>query len=258
VTAAAEQQPPVAAEPPQTAGDGPPVGPAALSEGDVSGPVQPVPLWNIANILTITRLALVPVFLVLLLHAGGRETLWRLGAAAVFMIASFTDRLDGQLARDRGLITDFGKIADPIADKALMGSALVALSALGQLWWWVTIVILVRELGITLLRFWVIKYGVIAASRGGKLKTLLQALAIWIYLLPLAATPGLAWLTWVSAVIMAAALGVTVVTGADYVVEAIRLRRSAAARPAAGHTATDHGATDHTAADHTATDQVAP
>jgi CDP-diacylglycerol--glycerol-3-phosphate 3-phosphatidyltransferase len=186
-----------------------------------------VPLWNIANILTLVRLALVPVFAVLLLHADGRETWWRLAAAVMFMIASFTDRLDGQLARERGLITDFGKIADPIADKALMGTALGALSALGMLWWWVTVVILVREFGITLLRFWVIRYGVIAASRGGKLKTLLQALAIWIYVLPLGAVPGLAWLTWVSTVIMAAALVATVVTGGDYVVQAIRLRRSA-------------------------------
>jgi CDP-diacylglycerol--glycerol-3-phosphate 3-phosphatidyltransferase len=177
--------------------------------------------------LTIARLALVPVFAVLLLHADGRETWWRLAAALVFMVASFTDRLDGQLARDRGLITDFGKIADPIADKALMGTALGALSALGMLWWWVTAVILLREIGITLLRFWVIRYGVIAASRGGKLKTLLQALGIWIYVLPLGAVPGLAWSTWVSTVIMAAALGVTVVTGADYVVKALRLRRSA-------------------------------
>ena len=206
---------------------------AAASEAPAPAiPVEPVPLWNIANALTITRLALVPVFAVLLLHDHGNETGWRLAAALVFMIASFTDRLDGQLARDRGLITDFGKIADPIADKALMGTALVALSALGELWWWVTIVILVRELGITLLRFWVIRYGVIAASRGGKLKTLLQALAIWIYVLPLGAVPGLSWLAWVSTIIMAAALVVTVVTGGDYVAKAVRLRRSALRRTA--------------------------
>jgi CDP-diacylglycerol--glycerol-3-phosphate 3-phosphatidyltransferase len=193
-----------------------------------------VGLWNIANILTVIRLLLVPVFTVLLLHDAGHDTSWRLAAAGVFMIASFTDRLDGELARKRGLVTDFGKIADPIADKALMGAALVALSVLGRLWWWVTIVILVRELGITLLRFWVIKYGVIAASRGGKLKTLLQAVAISISVLPLAAVPGLAWLGWISTVIMGAALVVTVVTGADYVVKAIQLRRSA--RTGAGST----------------------
>jgi CDP-diacylglycerol---glycerol-3-phosphate 3-phosphatidyltransferase len=208
------------------------VHPAVPVSPTSAAPAPPVSLWNIANILTITRLVLVPVFAVLLLHAGGRETGWRLAAAAVFMIASFTDRLDGQLARERGLITDFGKIADPIADKALMGTALVALSALGSLWWWVTAVILVRELGITLLRFWVIRYGVIAASRGGKLKTTLQAVAIWIYVLPLGAVPGLAWLTWVSTVIMAAALVATVVTGADYVVKAVQLRRSAPRRAA--------------------------
>jgi CDP-diacylglycerol--glycerol-3-phosphate 3-phosphatidyltransferase len=204
--------------------------PARSAARTVAGPTAPapVPLWNVANVLTVTRLALVPVFAALLLHAGGRESWWRLAAALVFMLASFTDRLDGQLARERGLVTDFGKIADPIADKALMGTALLALSALGELWWWVTVTILVRELGITLLRFWVIKYGVIAASRGGKLKTLLQALAIWIYVLPLGAAPGLSWLTRVSAVVMAAALAVTVVTGVDYVIKAGRLRRSAA------------------------------
>jgi CDP-diacylglycerol--glycerol-3-phosphate 3-phosphatidyltransferase len=218
----------------------PPPVTAGAPEHDDQGAA--VPLWNIANILTLVRLALVPVFAVLLLHADGRETWWRLAAAAVFMIASFTDRLDGQLARERGLITDFGKIADPIADKALMGTALGALSALGMLWWWVTVVILVREFGITLLRFWVIKYGVIAASRGGKLKTLLQALAIWIYVLPLGAVPGLAWLTWVSTVIMAAALVATVVTGADYVAQAIRLRRTPAAKPARpGETEAERG-----------------
>jgi CDP-diacylglycerol--glycerol-3-phosphate 3-phosphatidyltransferase len=219
-----------------TAAAGPPVagdaaGGAPGRERDVpEPPAAPVPQWNIANILTVVRLLLVPVFLALLLHAGGRETWWRLGAAVVFMIASYTDRLDGQLARERHLITDFGKIADPIADKALMGAALIALSAQDRLWWWVTIVIMVRELGITLLRFWVIKYGVISASRGGKLKTLLQGLAIWISVLPLGAVPGLGWLSWVGTVIMAAALGVTVVTGADYVVKAVRLRRGAPAK----------------------------
>ena len=240
MTAPAQQPPMPPVQPPEQ----PPAGhePATADNG-LSAPVADelpalaVPLWNIANILTLARLALVPVFIVLLVHAGGRESWWRVGAALVFMIASFTDRLDGQLARERGLITDFGKLADPIADKALMGAALISLSALGQLWWWVTAVILVRELGITLLRFWVIKYGVIAASRGGKLKTLLQALAIWLYVLPLAAAPALAWLTWASDVIMGAALVVTVVTGADYIVQAVRLRRSAApARRAAERT----------------------
>jgi CDP-diacylglycerol--glycerol-3-phosphate 3-phosphatidyltransferase len=159
------------------------------------------------------RLLLVPVFLWLLFTDG---TWWRIGALVVFAAASFTDRVDGQLARSRNLVTDFGKIADPIADKALTGSALVALSLLGDLWWWVTVVILVREIGITLLRFVVIRYGVMAASRGGKLKTMLQVFAIGFYVMP-GPIDVLRWVT------MGAAVLVTVVTGLDYVVKAWRL-----------------------------------
>jgi CDP-diacylglycerol--glycerol-3-phosphate 3-phosphatidyltransferase len=178
---------------------------------------------NVANALTMLRLVLVPVF-VLFLLAGG--TGWRIAAFAVFLIASVTDLLDGRIARQRGLITDFGKIADPIADKALTGAALVTLSAQGALAWWVTAVILAREVGVTGLRFWVIRHGVIAASRGGKIKTLLQVLAIALYVLP--GPPGI-----VRTVVMGLAVVVTVVTGADYIVRAVRLRRrsaSAAAR----------------------------
>jgi CDP-diacylglycerol--glycerol-3-phosphate 3-phosphatidyltransferase len=178
---------------------------------------------NVANALTMLRLVLVPVF-VLFLLAGG--TGWRIAAFAVFLIASVTDLLDGRIARQRGLITDFGKIADPIADKALTGAALVTLSAQGALAWWVTAVILAREVGVTGLRFWVIRHGVIAASRGGKIKTLLQVLAIALYVLPGPAGT-------VRTVVMGLAVAVTVVTGADYIVRAVRLRRrsmSAAAR----------------------------
>jgi CDP-diacylglycerol--glycerol-3-phosphate 3-phosphatidyltransferase len=183
-----------------------------------------VGLWNVANVLTVVRVILVPVFVVCLL-AGG--TTWRLVALAIFCIASFTDLLDGRLARSRGLVTDFGKIADPVADKALTGAALICLSALGELPWWVTGVIMFRELGVTALRFWVIRRGVIAASRGGKLKTLLQIIAICLYVLPGALSPPgiVRWL------FMGAAVVVTVVTGADYVLQAVRLRRS---DPAAG------------------------
>jgi CDP-diacylglycerol--glycerol-3-phosphate 3-phosphatidyltransferase len=179
-------------------------------------------LWNVANILTMVRLLLVPLFGVLLAYDHGDSTAWRAMACAVFVVANITDTLDGRVARSRNLVTDFGKIADPIADKALMGTALVILSALGELAWWVTIVILVRELGVTLLRFWVLKYGVIAASQGGKLKTFLQGFAILFYLIPTSAD----WWHWVSVVTMAAALVLTVVTGADYVVRAVRLRWS--------------------------------
>ena len=144
-------------------------------------------LWNVANLLTMVRILLIPVFVAFLL-AGG--TAWRLAALATFCVASLTDLLDGRLARSRGLVTDFGKIADPVADKALTGAALICLSALGELPWWVTGVIMFREIGVTALRFWVIRRGVIAASRGGKVKTLLQVIAICLYVLPAHAEPA--------------------------------------------------------------------
>ncbi|ROP40847.1 CDP-diacylglycerol--glycerol-3-phosphate 3-phosphatidyltransferase [Saccharothrix texasensis] len=178
-----------------------------------------VPVLNIANVLTMSRLALVPVFLYFLFEEDGHQTWWRLAAFGVFAVASVTDHVDGNLARKHGLITDFGKIADPIADKALTGAALVGLSLLGELPWWVTVVIAVRELGVTLLRFWVIRHGVIPASRGGKAKTLVQIVAIGLYVLPLPS-----WLDAVSVTAMGAAVVLTVVTGVDYVIRALRLR----------------------------------
>ncbi|WP_343036652.1 CDP-diacylglycerol--glycerol-3-phosphate 3-phosphatidyltransferase [Flexivirga aerilata] len=176
--------------------------------------------WNIANALTMFRVLLVPVFGWLLLARGGDDTGYRLAAVAVFAIASITDRIDGDLARSRDLVTDFGKMMDPIADKALMGMALIGLSVIGRLPWWVTVVILVREVGITLLRLSVIRHGVLPASRGGKLKTFLQAVAIGLFLLPITG-----WFDVVAWVVMLAALAVTVVTGVDYVFRALRLRR---------------------------------
>jgi CDP-diacylglycerol--glycerol-3-phosphate 3-phosphatidyltransferase len=161
-------------------------------------------------------MALVPVFVYFLVAGGTGD---RALAFVAFAVASVTDLLDGELARRRGLITDFGKIADPIADKALTGSALITLSALGELAWWVTGVIVVRELAVTGLRFWVIRHGVIAASRGGKVKTMLQIVAISLYILP--------WhVTLLREIVMGAALVVTVVTGADYTARAVRLRRA--------------------------------
>jgi CDP-diacylglycerol--glycerol-3-phosphate 3-phosphatidyltransferase len=176
---------------------------------------------NIANQLTILRLLLVPVFAVALLWDEGESTSWRIAACVVFAVASWTDRIDGQLARSRGLVTSFGKLADPIADKALIGTALIGLSVLGLLPWWVTAIVVVREAGVTLLRFWVIRHGVIPASRGGKLKTLLQGLAIGLYVLPLSG-----WLGTARAVVMAMAVAVTVVTGIDYVARALTLRQT--------------------------------
>lgn len=191
----------------------PPVPVPPAPAGPVSGQAAPRPgLVNVANGLTVLRLAMVPFF-VLFLAMGG--TPGRVIAFVLFIVASATDLLDGRLARQRGLITDFGKIADPVADKALTGSALITLSALGELSWWVTGVILVRELGITALRIIVIRHNVIAASRGGKLKTLLQVIAISLYILPVpfgVARP----------LVMAAAVVVTLVTGVDYVASAWR------------------------------------
>ena len=186
-----------------------------MSKPAVSQPRQ-VSLYNIANWLTLARIVLVPVVVIGLITGG---ITWRLVSLAAFGVASVTDLLDGRLARSRGLVTDFGKIADPVADKALTGAALICMSGLGELPWWVTAVIMVREVGVTVLRFWVIRRGVIAASRGGKAKTMLQVIAISLYVLPWDLGPA-------RVIVMAAALVVTVVTGIDYTARAIRLHRA--------------------------------
>ncbi|RUP66693.1 putative CDP-diacylglycerol--glycerol-3-phosphate 3-phosphatidyl-transferase 2 [Streptomyces sp. NP10] len=198
--------------------------------------VNQASLWNIANILTMVRLLLVPGFVLLLFHNGGYDPAWRSFAWAAFAIAMITDLFDGHLARTYNLVTDFGKIADPIADKAIMGAALVSLSVLGDLPWWITGVIIARELGITLMRFWVIRHAVIPASRGGKLKTLAQGTAVGMYVLAL--TGPLATLRfWM----MMVAVVLTVVTGLDYVRQAVVLRRRglAAERVAAAERAAE-------------------
>ncbi|MFF9159840.1 CDP-diacylglycerol--glycerol-3-phosphate 3-phosphatidyltransferase [Streptomyces longwoodensis] len=182
--------------------------------------VNQASVWNVANLLTMLRLVLVPGFVALMLADGGYDPAWRSFAWAAFAVAMITDLFDGHLARTYDLVTDFGKIADPIADKAIMGAALICLSALGDLPWWVTAVILGRELGVTLLRFWVIRYGVIPASRGGKLKTLTQGVAVGMYVLALTG-----WLASLRFWVMAVAVVLTVATGLDYVKQAIVLRR---------------------------------
>ena len=184
-------------------------------------------MLNLPNVLTGLRLVLVPVFLVLLFIGDGHEIFWRITAFTVFAVAVITDRFDGALARSYGQVTEFGTMADPIADKALIGSALIGLSVLGDLPWPITAVILAREIGITALRFAVLRHGVIPASRGGKLKTLVQAVAIGLFVLPLHAWPPL-WLQ-VAWVIMWAAVALTVLTGADYVVSAFRKSRERSA-----------------------------
>jgi CDP-diacylglycerol---glycerol-3-phosphate 3-phosphatidyltransferase len=187
------------------------------------------PLLNIANVLTGVRLLLVPVFLVALLAEDGTDPGWRFAAFGVFALASFTDSLDGDLARRRGLVTAFGTVADPIADKALTGSALVGLSVLGLLPWWVTLVILGRELGVTALRLVVLRHGVIPASRGGKAKTFAQTIAIGLYVLPLTELLAAGPVEVVRWAVLGVALVLTVATGVDYVLRALRLRASSAA-----------------------------
>ncbi|MEV0374521.1 CDP-diacylglycerol--glycerol-3-phosphate 3-phosphatidyltransferase [Streptomyces sp. NPDC050636] len=200
--------------------------PASAAGGPRTAPaVRQAGLWNIANVLTMMRLVLVPAFVLLLMHGDGTDPVWRVFAWAAFAIAMITDVFDGHLARAYNLVTDFGKIADPIADKAIMGAALICLSVLGDLPWWVTGVILFRELGITLMRFWVIKHGVIPASRGGKIKTLAQGTAVGMYVLVL--TGPLATFRWW---VMAVAVALTVATGLDYVRQAVVLRRAGLAK----------------------------
>jgi CDP-diacylglycerol--glycerol-3-phosphate 3-phosphatidyltransferase len=186
---------------------------------------------NVANIVTVIRILLVPVFVWLLfLDATGTVAsngLWRYVAAALFILAIATDGVDGKLARGRNLVTNVGIILDPIADKLLIGGALISLSILGELWWWVTAVILVREVGITVWRFLVIRKQVVPASRGGKLKTVFQSVAISLFLVPFHALVGNDpnWIDYVNYVFMAIALGLTVYTGIDYLVQFARLNR---------------------------------
>jgi CDP-diacylglycerol--glycerol-3-phosphate 3-phosphatidyltransferase len=197
------------------------------------GPTPRPTDWNLPNALTVLRVLLVPVYGVLLLHDEGVHPWWRFWACVVFVVAAVTDGVDGRLARSRGQITAFGKVSDPIADKALTGMAFIGLSLLGEVWWWVTIVILVREIGITALRFAVIRYGIMPAGRGGKLKTMLQTISLGALTFPLLVLPGgSVWLT-IAHVVLGAALVVTVLTGVDYVFKASRLR-GLSDRPAVG------------------------
>jgi CDP-diacylglycerol---glycerol-3-phosphate 3-phosphatidyltransferase len=199
---------------------------AAPSETHPVAPADPeASPWNLPNALTAFRIVLVPLFAWMLL-AHPDDPGWRVLTAGVFSLAILTDSLDGYLARKHNLVTRFGKLADPIADKALTGTALICLSVIGELWWWVTIVILVREWGITVMRFAMLRYGVMAAGRGGKIKTVFQAVAIILYLLPLAAVAS--WAPVLAMIVMLVALVLTVVSGLDYVREAIKLRRQGA------------------------------
>jgi CDP-diacylglycerol--glycerol-3-phosphate 3-phosphatidyltransferase len=193
---------------------------AGTAGPDVTAAATRVSIWNVANGLTAVRILLVPIFGWMLLT--GANSSWRIGAAAVFLLAALTDRLDGQLARRYELVTDVGKIADPIADKALVGMALVGLSLLGELPWWVTVVVAARELGVTLMRLGIARHTVLPAGRGGKAKTALQSVAIVGYLLPL---PPVGHDLAVG--VMAVAVVVTVATGIDYAIKGVSAMRAA-------------------------------
>ena len=177
--------------------------------------------WNVPNVLTAVRMVLVPVFAWVLL-AYPQDPTMRWVATAIFVIAIATDAIDGNIARKYNLVTDFGKLWDPIADKALTGMAFVGLSILGELPWWITIIILVREWGITILRWAIMKYGVMAANRGGKLKTVMQSVALIMFLPGLQFMPAVwDWIAWAAMIIC---FILTVLTGLDYLREANRMR----------------------------------
>ena len=214
-----------------------------MSQAPSTGESRDTSGWNVPNALTVLRFLLVPVYVGLLYQDGGHTPMWRYWAWGVFVLAAVTDGIDGRLARRSGQITNFGKVADPIADKALTGAAFVGLSALGLIWWWVTVLVLVREIGITVLRFVVIRHGVMPAGRGGKLKTMLQTFALGALTLPLASWQFADFWLWTAYGILAAAVVMTVLSGVDYVFEAVRLRRTSdrtLARRAARQAAARH------------------
>ncbi|WP_127818815.1 CDP-diacylglycerol--glycerol-3-phosphate 3-phosphatidyltransferase [Microbacterium sp. CPCC 204701] len=179
---------------------------------------------QLPNAITIVRILCAPVFLFLLLADGGADGPLRWWAAALFIVAIATDGLDGYLARRYEIVTDLGKLLDPIADKVLTGVAFIGLSILGELPWWVTVVVLVREIGITVYRFVVVSDHVLAAAWMGKLKTVAQAVALSLALLPLWNVVG-EWIWWVNGVVMAIAVVLTIASGIDYVISETRAAR---------------------------------
>lgn len=181
--------------------------------------------WNLPNAITVVRILMAPLVFWLLIADAGADGPMRWWSAALFIIAISTDWVDGWLARSRGIVTDLGKILDPIADKLLTSGALVCLSVLGELPWWVTAIIVVREVGITVWRLVELRRGnVVPASSGGKLKTIVQSVAISFALVPLWTILG-DWVHWVNGILMTAAVILTVWSGLLYVRDAVRLAR---------------------------------
>lgn len=199
----------------------PPSPPSGFRGRVVASGTSQVSNGNIANIITVVRILLAPLFVWLVLLDDGEHGIWRFIAAALFIAAIATDGLDGALARKRNLVTNSGIILDPIADKILIGGALIALALVAELPWWVVIVILAREIGITLFRLMALADRVIPASRGGKLKTVLQAVTLSSWLVPTWLLLG-SWVLILNWVLMGAVIVVTVATGLDYLVKGLR------------------------------------
>ncbi len=178
--------------------------------------------WNLPNVLTGLRIVMVPFFGWALLHDGGDSLLWRAVAFVLFVGAMITDKIDGDIARARNLVTNFGKIADPIADKAITGMAFIGLSVVGDVWWWVTAVVLLREWSVTLLRLSILKQVVVAAAWSGKVKTVLQAIALSTLCLPLRQVTGEPWdtlgmvLFYAAQALLAGAVAVTIWSGYEF------------------------------------------
>jgi CDP-diacylglycerol---glycerol-3-phosphate 3-phosphatidyltransferase len=195
-----------------------------------SSPVKQPSNWNVPNALTALRIVMVPVFGWALLHDGGDSHGWRWLAYGLFVVAMITDKVDGDIARRHNLVTNFGKIADPIADKAITGMAFIGLSVIGELWWWVTIVVLVREWSVTFARLSIARQVVMAARQSGKVKTMAQALALGGFVAPFKDLSG-SWdgpghvVWWISAVLMAIAVVLTVTSGLEFVRDVVRQRR---------------------------------
>ncbi len=168
-------------------------------------------IYNLPNSLTISRLIALPFCAYALFKNGGDDSTWRIIAWTGFFLVGLTDFFDGKIARSRKQVTSFGAFLDPVADKFAIGTAMVGLSIQGKLWWWVTILILVREVSVTVLRLAVIRGGVISASRGGKIKTSFQGFGVGFYILPL---PH--WALLPRDIFMAVAIVLTILTGIDY------------------------------------------
>lgn len=185
----------------------------------------PVSVASVPNLITVARILAAPAFFALLLTDAGEHGTLRWVSAVLFIVAIASDGIDGHVARSRNLVSRVGIILDPVADKLLTSGALVCLSILGELWWWVTIVILVREFGITVYRFLRLRDVAIPAARAGKVKTLVQAVAISVMLLPVGTLVGDWWL-WFGWVLMAAALVLTVSSGVTFVLTAVKATRA--------------------------------